>query len=176
MQIISGLNFDLDEILPKANQKNLLSSVLCEICGLSVHRRSIGLIDPPQREWPTSFEVRIDAIDEIQAAVVTRADERFLFTEGQGIERASKFSKHDLDDDEIFVALFINGENFGYDGSHMRQFLCSTKTKNKNQRGRPLSKTPGPRTSLRLVCLVGERNNASQFRSDGQIPTAGPTL
>ena len=108
---------------------------------------------------------------------MTRADERLLFTEPEGIERASKFSKHDLDDDEIFVALLINGENFGYDGSHLRQFLCSTKTNNKNQRGHPLSKAPGPRTPLRLVALgVGERNNTSLFHSDGRSGPAGPTL
>ena len=65
---------------------------------------------------------------------MTRADGRLLFPEREGIERAPKFSKHDLDDDEIFVALFINGENFGYDGSHLRQFLCSTKTKQKSKR------------------------------------------
>jgi hypothetical protein len=102
------------------------------------------LIDPPQREGPTCFKARIDAIDEVKATIVTRADERLLFTEREGIERASKFSKHDLNDDQIFVALFINGENFGYDGSHLRQFLCLTKTNNKNQRGHPLSKAPGP--------------------------------
>jgi hypothetical protein len=107
---------------------------------------------------------------------VTRADEGLLFTEREGIERASKFSKHDLDDDEIFVALFINGENFGYDGSHLRQFLCSTKTNNENQRGHPLSKAPSPRTPLRLVRLVGERNNTSLFHSDGRSGPAGPIL
>jgi hypothetical protein len=110
-----------------------LSSVPCEISGLSVHRRSIGLIDPPQREGPTCLKVRINVINQVKATIVTRADGRLLFTEREGIERASKFSKHDLDDHEIFVALFINGENFGYDGSHLRQFLCSTKTKQKSK-------------------------------------------
>ena len=131
------------------------------------------LIDPPQREGPTCFKARIDAIDEVKATIVTRADERLLFTEREGIERASKFSKHDLNDDQIFVALFINGENFGYDGSHLRQFLCSTKTNNKNQRGYPLSKAPGPRTPLRLVRLVGERNNTSLFHSDDRSRPSG---
>jgi hypothetical protein len=97
--------------------------------GLKFHR--FTLIDPPKREWPTGFEARIDAIDEVKTAVVTRADERLLFTKRQGVERASKFSKHDLDDDQVLIALSINGENFGYDGSHLRQFLCSTKKKTK---------------------------------------------
>ena len=97
--------------------------------GLKFHR--FTLIDPPKREWPTGFEARIDAIDEVKTAVVTRADEGLLFTKRQGVERASKFSKHDLDDDQVLIALSINGENFGYDGSHLRQFLCSTKKKTK---------------------------------------------
>ena len=71
---------------------------------------------------------------------MTRADERFLFTKSQGIERASKFSKHDLDDDQVLIALFINGENFGYDGCHLRQFLCLRKTNNKNQREHPFER------------------------------------
>jgi hypothetical protein len=52
---------------------------------------------------------------------VTRADEWLLFTEGQGVERASKFPKHDLNDDKILVALSIDGEDFGYDGGHLRR-------------------------------------------------------
>jgi len=134
-----------------------------------------GLVDPPQRKGPTCSKARIDAIDEVKAAIVTRADERLLFTERESIERASKFSKHDLDDDEIFVALFINGENFGYDGSHLRQFLCSTKTNNQNQREHPLIKAPGPRTPLRLVPLVGEETTRHCFtRMADPDPPARP--
>jgi hypothetical protein len=115
-----------------------------------------GLVDPPQRKGPTCSKARIDAIDEVKAAIVTRADERLLFTERESIERASKFSKHDLDDDQVLIALFINGENFGYDGSHLRQFLCLRKTNNKNQSEHPLSAAPGPRTQLCLVRTVEE--------------------
>jgi hypothetical protein len=86
--------------------------------------RSLG-VDPPQWKRASGFQARIYAINQVKAAVVTRADERFFITEGQRIERASKLSKHDLDDDEIPVALFVDGENFGYNGGHMRRFMGS---------------------------------------------------
>jgi hypothetical protein len=86
--------------------------------------RSLG-IDPPQRKGASRFETGIDAIDQVKTPVVTRADERFFFTESQRIERTSEFPKHDLNDDQILVALFIDGENFGYNGRHMRQYMSS---------------------------------------------------
>jgi hypothetical protein len=91
---------------------------------MDVFLRSLG-IDPPQRKGASRFETGIDAIDQVKTPVLTRADEWLLFTEGQRIERTSEFPKHDLNDDQIFVALFINGENFGYNRRHVRQFMSS---------------------------------------------------
>jgi hypothetical protein len=88
---------------------------------MAVFLRSLG-IDPPQRKGTSRFETGIYAIDQVKAPVVTRADERLLFTEDQRIERTSELPKHDLNDDQIFFALFIDGENFRYNGGHMRQF------------------------------------------------------
>ena len=79
------------------------------VCGFL---RSLG-IDSPQRKRASRFETGIYAIDQIKTPIVTRADERFLFAEGQGVERTSEFTKQDLDDNQIFVALLIDGENFG---------------------------------------------------------------
>jgi hypothetical protein len=82
---------------------------------------SLG-VDPPQRKWASRLETGIYAINQVETAVVTRSDERLFFTEAQRIEGTSEFPKHDLNDDQIFVTLFIDGENFGGNGRHMRQF------------------------------------------------------
>jgi hypothetical protein len=88
------------------------------------------LVNSPQRKWTACFKARIDTINEIESAVVARADERFSFPEGEGIKRASKLPKHDLDDHAIFVAFFIDGENFGYDGRHLVEIYGFNDKKN----------------------------------------------
>jgi hypothetical protein len=85
------------------------SFMISVICGFL---RSLG-IDSPQWKGASRFETGIDAIDQVKTPIVTRADKRFFFAEGQGVERTSEFTKQDLDDNQIFVALLIDGENFG---------------------------------------------------------------
>jgi hypothetical protein len=45
-----------------------------------------GLVNPPERKGATRFETWIPVINEVQAAIVVRADRGLLFPEGQGIE------------------------------------------------------------------------------------------
>jgi hypothetical protein len=102
------------------------------------------LVNSPQRKWTACFKARIDTINEIKSAVVARADEWLFFPEGEGIKRASKLPKHDLDDDQIFVAFFIDGENFGYDGRHLWRSIGLND--NKNDRPYPWCARTKPRT------------------------------
>jgi hypothetical protein len=88
---------------------------------MAVFLRFLG-IDPPQRKGTSRFETGIYAIDQVKTPVVTGADERFFLTEDQRIERTPELPKHDLNNDQIFFALFIDGENFGYNGRHKGQF------------------------------------------------------
>jgi hypothetical protein len=104
---------------------------------------------------------------------VARADGRLLFTEREGIERASKFSKHDLDDHEIFVALFINGENFGYDGSHFAAISVFDEDKTKIKRGDPSNKAP-TKDSIApgaLGCSWSRERNNPSLSLGWQVPT-----
>ncbi len=45
-----------------------------------------GLVNSPERKRATRFETWIPVINEVQAAIVVRADRRLLFPEGQGVE------------------------------------------------------------------------------------------
>jgi hypothetical protein len=91
--------------------QNSVFCILLIIFVVNAFLRSLG-IDPPQGKGSTRFETGIYAINQVKTPIVARADERFFLTEGQRIERAPEFPKHDLNDDQIFVALFIDGENF----------------------------------------------------------------
>jgi hypothetical protein len=77
-----------------------------------------GSLKCPQGEGLPSFEVRVLVKNKIKTTVVARTDERFVFAENKGIERASIFRSFNSNGYAVLATLHLDSNNFGWNGFH----------------------------------------------------------